>query len=58
MEKEYPCEYVRLIAEGRTAPPNHLHRVVLETLVLVLVVVASKEQSIVAHLHKRQSATL
>ena len=50
MEEKYSSEYVRFIPQGQAGSPNKLHRIVFQTLVFVIVVITSKEQSIIAHL--------
>ena len=50
VEQKYPSEEIRGIPERSAGPPDHLHGVVLETLVLVIIVITSKEQTIISHL--------
>ena len=50
VKEKYSSENIRLIPEGHASSPDELHRVVLQPLVLVIIVIAGEEQSIVAHL--------
>ena len=54
VKEKYSSEYIRFIPEGHASSPDELHRVVLQSLILVIVVIAGKEQSIVAHLGDRE----
>ena len=50
VKQKYPSKEIRGIPKRSAGSPDHLHGVVLETLVLIGIVVTSKEQTIVSHL--------
>ena len=50
VKEKYSSENIRFISEGQASSPDKLHRVVLQSLIFVIIVIAGKEQSIIAHL--------